>query len=128
LYTMIHAKYILRPLTKRLSREFLLSVIRINIRWCLGLFDFFVRFKLGVFTRFIPIADVRNFPDTLSTAERIEWAIMDTFDALSPKFDSPQRVASVVRMFAESGCSITFAGYVECGSGKASVVRAIREK
>jgi SAM-dependent methyltransferase len=126
-YTMIHAKYILRPLTKRLSKELLLSLIRVNIKWCLVFFDLLVRFKLGVFTRFIPIADVRNFPDTLSTAERIEWAVMDTFDALSPKHDSPQRVTSVVRMFAESGCSITFAGFVECGSGKASVVRAIKE-
>lgn len=37
-------------------------------------------------------------------AERLkEWAYLDTFDMLSPKFDSPQRISTVRRWFQEAG-------------------------
>jgi SAM-dependent methyltransferase len=127
-YTKIHAKYILRPLTKRLPKQLLFWLIRSNIRWLLRLFDLLVSCRLGILTRFIPITDVRNFPPTLSTLERHEWAILDTFDAFSPEFDSPQKLESVVRMFSNCGCSVTFAGWVSYGDAKASVVRAVRQR
>lgn len=126
-YTKAHAKYILRPITRRLPKEVTLQFIRANITWMLRLFDILVYLKLGVFTRFIPITDVRSFPVTLSVAERLEWALMDTFDGFSPEFDNPQRLESVVRMFTRTGCRVTFADCVPHSSGVAAVVRAVRE-
>ena len=125
-YTKIHSKYILRPVTKRLPPQTLLTLIRKNVRWMLFFFDFLCRIQLGALTRFIPIADVRSFPGTLNPEQRIEWAVMDTFDAFSPEFDNPQKVSDVVKMFQGSGCRVTFAGRVEYDGRYSTVVRAVK--
>lgn len=127
-YTKIHSKYLLRPITKRLPRSILVWLIRKNIRWMLALFDFLCKFQMGFLTRFIPVTDVRGFPKTLSFEQRIEWAVMDTFDAFSPEFDYPQRISDVIKMFEDSGCEIAFAGKVSYEFGVSSVVRAVRKK
>lgn len=125
-YTKIHSKYILRPLTKRLPKPLLLRLIRLNIRWMLGLSDLFCDLRLGVLTRFIPITDVRGFPKNLLPAQRREWAVMDTFDAFSPEFDNPQRLEDVARMFSQRGCEVTFAGMACYPAGCSAVVRAYK--
>jgi hypothetical protein len=125
-YTKIHSKYLLRPLTKRLPKPLLLSLIQLNIRSMLALFDLLCALRLGALTRFIPIADVRVFPQNLSLAQRREWAVMDTFDAFSPEFDNPQRIADVARMFSRRGCEVTFAGVAHYQGGCSTVVRAFK--
>jgi len=125
-YTRIHSKYILRPVTKRLPKPLLLRLLQVNIRWMLPLFDLLCALRLGALTRFIPITDLRLFPRGLSTDQRREWAVMDTFDGLSPQFDNPQRLADVVRMFTSRGCEIGFAGLACFPGGTATVVRAIK--
>lgn len=127
-YTKIHSKYILRPFTKRLSKPTLLKLIKNNIGWMLAIFDILCKIRLGIFTRFIPITDVRNFPISLDAAKRREWAIMDTFDGLSPEYDNPQRVEKVVRMFTSYGCEVTSYGWVSFSGGSAMVVRATKRK
>lgn len=125
-HTKIHSKYILRPITKRIPKPFLLSLIRHNVRWMMMLFDLLCVLRLGALTRFIPIADVRYFPRELTQRQRYEWAVMDTFDAFSPEFDNPQRVRDVARMFTDLGCDVMFAGEVDFVSGVSTVVRAIK--
>jgi hypothetical protein len=44
----------------------------------------------------------------------------------SPRFDKPQRIPAVAKMFERANADVTFAGFVDCGTGKAAVVRAIR--
>ena len=90
------------------------------------LFDLACSWRLGALTRFIPITDVRGFPDSLSERQRREWAVMDTFDGLSPKYDNPQKVENVVQMFTLNGCEVLHAGVVSYGSGTAMVVRAVK--
>jgi SAM-dependent methyltransferase len=125
-YTKFHSKYLLRPLTRRLSKQKLLKLIVNNVDWMLFLFDLLCRLRLGVLTRFIPITDVRNFPNNLDAAKRREWAVMDTFDGLSPEYDNPQRIENVVRMFTSYGCEIKSSGWVSFLGGAAMVVRAIK--
>ena len=125
-YTRIHSKYLFRPFLKRLPKQFLLALIKLNIGWMLGLFDLLCKLRLGIFTRFIPITDVRGFPRNLSPSQRREWAIMDTFDAFSPQYDNPKRLEEVVSMFVDRRCKITFAGLIEHSSGTAMVVRAVK--
>jgi SAM-dependent methyltransferase len=125
-YTKIHSKYILRPLTKRLPKPLLLRLIRLNIRWMLALFDALCALRLGAFTRFIPITDVRGFPNDLSPSQRREWAVMDTFDGFSPEFDNPKRVEDVAHMFSQRGCEVVFAGMAHYPGGCSTVVRAIK--
>ena len=127
-YTKIHAKYILRPITKRLPKGLLLKLIRRNIRWLLALFDLLCTLKLGAFTRFIPITDVRGFPSSLSILQRREWAVLDTFDMFSPEYDCPQRIEAVENMFRRNNTEIKFAGVVDFDetTGRAAVIRAVK--
>lgn len=125
-YTVVHAKYIFRPITKRLSAASLLRIINKNMNWMSKLANFLIRIRFGALTRFIPIVDVRTLPKELSIKQRREWLIMDTFDALSPCFDEPLSVEKVKRFFTENGCKVSHAGEVIFPGGKAAVVRAIR--
>jgi SAM-dependent methyltransferase len=125
-YSKIHAKYILRPITKRLPKPLLLRFIRLNIHWMLALFDLLCILRLGALTRFIPITDIRSFPKGLTPGQRLEWAVMDTFDGFSPEFDNPQRIDDVARMFSRRGCEVTFAGVARYPAGSSTVVRAIK--
>ena len=109
-----------------LPHRLLLRIIRFNIIWMLPLFDALVFLNLGFLSRFLPITDIRCFPDGLSPKLRREWAVMDTFDAFSPQFDNPQRVCDVATFFRNSGCRIDFAGYVSFNGGSSPVVRAAR--
>jgi len=125
-YTKVHSKYLVRPLTKRLPKAVLLGLIRRNIKWLLFAFDLFCSVGLGVLTRFIPITDVRMFPKNLTADQRREWAIMDTFDGLSPEYDNPQRLGSVVKMFERNGCDVIFSGLAHYADGASTVVRATK--
>ena len=87
-YTMVHSKYILRPLTKKLSHKFLYKLISTNINWMMRLFDLLCLINLKILTRFIPITDLSQFPQNLTFSQRKKWAIMDTFDMFSPEFDN----------------------------------------
>jgi ubiquinone/menaquinone biosynthesis C-methylase UbiE len=126
-YTKLHSKYILRPITKRISKKFLLFLIKKSVPLSLIIFDTLIKLKLGFLSRFLPITDVRGFPKKLNNKQRIEWAIMDTFDAFSPEFDNPQRLNKVIQMFEEDGCKVTFGGLVKFKGGSAVVVRAFKK-
>ena len=52
----------------------------------------------------IPVANYK-FIYPLTDAEHIEWSILDTFDALSPNFDSPQTLTEVQKWFDEAELS-----------------------
>lgn len=122
--TKLHAKYLLRPWTKRMPHDRLLDLIERNADWLIRLSDAMTRAGLGVLTRFLPLVDLRNFPSGLDPKLRREWAVLDTFDMFSPEHDHPQRIRDVTAMFERSGADVNFAGEVDAGSGLASVVRA----
>ncbi len=125
-YTKINAKYLLRPLTKRLPNKILLDLITININWMIKLFDFLSINNLKLLSRFIPITDISNFPKYLSKKKRREWAIMDTFDGLSPQFDNPMRINMVKKLLISMGCKVIYAGIIKYDEGSAAVVKAIK--
>jgi SAM-dependent methyltransferase len=127
LWTKIHAKYMLRPITKRMDPDRLLRLIKRNIDWLMVSADLLDRLKLGILRRFLPIVDIKGtMPKDLTKAQLREWVILDTFDMLSPEFDNPQRISSVKAMFERGGADVTFAGYVDAGSGRAAVVRGVK--
>ena len=128
-WTKINAKYFLRPITKKMAHERLLSLIENNIDWLISAHYIFHRIGLGFLTRFLPICNVKeSFPKSLTKAQVREWAILDTFDQYSPEHDHPQRIADVVKMFERYGVKVTFSGFEKFGEGMAvSVVRGIKE-
>ena len=127
-WTKLNAKYLLRPVTKRMPHVELLGRIDRNIDWMMRAHHALVRLRMGALTRFLPIADLRYIlPKTLSPEQAREWAVLDTFDMYSPEYDQPQRVEWVADMMRRSGATVTFAGYVDVAGAQAAVVRAIRE-
>jgi SAM-dependent methyltransferase len=126
-WTKIHAKYLLRPLTRRLSHERLLELIDRNIDWLMAAHRGLTRIGLGAFTRFLPVADIRYvLPEGLSANQQREWAALDTFDMFSPEYDQPQHLEAVAKMFERAGASVSFAGYV--GKARGAVVRGVRRR
>jgi SAM-dependent methyltransferase len=126
-WTKLHAKYLLRPLTRRMSHERLLATIERHVDKMIAVSNFLDRRGLGLLKRFLPLADFKGtMPSDLPPAELREWVVLDTFDMFSPAFDNPQRLKDVAAMFDRAGAQVSFAGHVDHGSGSAAVVRAIR--
>lgn len=127
-WTKINAKYLLRPVTKRMDHQRLLSLIERNADRLIASSDALDRWGLGRLRRFLPVVDIQGtMPPGLSHRQLREWVILDTFDMFSPEHDHPQRIGAVAEMFERAGADVTFAGFVECGTGNSAVVRALRK-
>lgn len=126
-WTKLNAKYLLRPITRRMDHARLLALVDRNIDWLMAAHRALTRWKLGALTRFLPIADLRYvLPKGLTPEAEREWAVLDTFDMFSPQYDRPQRVERVADMFRHAGATVTFAGFVDVAGARAAVVRAVR--
>jgi SAM-dependent methyltransferase len=128
-WTKVNAKYILRPITKKMSHERLMNLIEKNVDWLMSVHYMLHHIGLGFATRFLPICNVKeSFPKSLTKAQVREWTILDTFDQYSPEHDHPQRIGDVVKMFERYGVKVTFSGFKKFGNGMtASVVRGIKK-
>jgi SAM-dependent methyltransferase len=105
-------KYFLRPLTKNMNDKFLYKLVELFTP-PLFYFTCFLRkippnflgkilFKISQFT--IPIRNYR-FIDKFDNKDNqfiIEYAIHDTFDALSPKYDSPTSARQIKEIATKS--------------------------
>lgn len=100
---LLQWKYVLRPITKRMSADRLYSVIASVVPRLLPL----VRVARAVFgragVRLFPIAEYSHFG--LPPALAREWAILDTFDMYSPVHDHPQTLQTVRQWFENAGCA-----------------------
>ena len=130
-WTKVHAKYLLRPITKRMSHEKLLGKIERNADRLINLYTFFDKIGIGrIMNRFLPICDIKGtLPSNLTKEELREWVILDTFDMYSPQHDHPQTLDTVKRWFEEAGMQVTFADYIIYGKEKfsAAVVKGIKK-
>lgn len=103
-YTKLFAKYLLRPVTRRLPARLLLRLIETAMPVLFPLTN--VLFSVPVVGKvaqfLIPVAnyfDKKEF--TLS--QRYQEAILDTFDMLSPAYDRPMTAREVRRVFERMG-------------------------
>ena len=103
-WTRLYSKYLIRPLTKRLDKEKLLAGIKGLMPVLFPVTD--VLFRLPVAGRLfmfaIPVANYTN-ERALSRRQRYDWAILDTFDMLSPQYDRPQTRQDVERALFSEG-------------------------
>jgi SAM-dependent methyltransferase len=105
-WTLLNAKYLIRPLTRRLPAWFLLPLTRIVVT---VLFPFTeILFRLPVlgklFGFLIPIADY-TFAREMSLIQRYRATVLDTFDMLSPAYDHPLNYAELSGALSRSGVS-----------------------
>ena len=127
-WTKIHAKYILRPITKRMDRSRLLRLISLNIGWLIVFAKFLRYSRLSFLSRFLPIVDLSTIPPSLTPEEFREWVVLDTFDMFSPEHDHPRRIKDVKSFLEKKGLGVTFAGKVKYSEAdSAAVVRGIKQ-
>lgn len=127
-WTKLHAKYIFRPYTKKLSHEQLYKKIDANIGWLIKTYRFFSKIGIGKFTnRFLPVCDIDGtLPKNLTAEQLREWCVLDTFDMFSPEYDQPQRLSTVVRWFNKYGMQKINGRYVSYENCYAPVVSAVK--
>lgn len=90
---MFRWKYALRPFTKHVNPHTLYKIIQSYAKFAFELTNFLHRFPGGryfnhVVVPFLNYRQVKEFA-SLSDDRIIEYAIHDTFDALSPTYDTP---------------------------------------
>lgn len=103
-WTRLYGKYLVRPVTKRLSDQTLLRSIKGLMPILFPLTEIAFRVPLAgrLFIFAIPVANYVN-ERQLSWRDRYSWAILDTFDMLSPQYDQPQTQQEVEQALAGAG-------------------------
>ena len=101
--TRFITKYMIRHLTKRINHELLYKMCKIYICFMWPIARLINRLPRGrTINWMLLIADYRG---AYELPEKIlkEWAILDTFDMLSPAYDQPQRLVEVRDWFKQAG-------------------------
>lgn len=97
-------KYWLRPLTKRMRRDRLFALVQRMVPILLPISRLLGRVpKIGRKLRWlVPVANYEGiYP--LNERQIKEWAVLDTFDMLSPAYDRPQPRAALREWIAKAG-------------------------
>ncbi len=105
-WTKLNAKYLVRPITRRLPPSVLLKAIETVMPVVFPVADKVFRLpRIGRLAQFVvPVAvyvDEKGFSDE----QRYQEAILDTFDMLSPRYDSPMTWKEAERALREVGVS-----------------------
>jgi SAM-dependent methyltransferase len=89
-WTLLNGKYVARRITRHLPERVLMRLVSIAVPIAFPITEVLFRIPvLGRLFKFaIPIADYVDNPQ-LDLRERYRWALMDTFDMLSPYYDQP---------------------------------------
>lgn len=104
LRTLLHTKYLFRPITKRLPQKTLFHFLEKTVPFLLRVSQALGHVPgLGrVLKRLVPVADYTGvYPLTQRQLE--EWALLDTFDMLGPQYDSPQTTSTIRNWMANAG-------------------------
>lgn len=103
-FTLLFSKYLLRFFTTKVNKKFLLFSIQTVMPILFPLTEVLFRFPLigRLFMFIIPVANYVDNSD-LSLKQRYNWAILDTFDMLSPEYDYPQTQSEVKNELSRAG-------------------------
>lgn len=87
----LHPKYLLRPMTTRMASQRLFSLVQRTAPALLSISSAVAAMPAvgPILRRAIPVANYRGLLP-LNERQIEEWAILDTFDWLSPVYDNPQ--------------------------------------
>lgn len=101
LIQILQTKYWVRPITTRLPIKFLYQLCSIYVKLIWPLTKVIHRLPRGQkINGALLIADFRHF--SIPDEKLKEWAILDTFDMLSPTYDIPQTLETMRQWFAEA--------------------------
>lgn len=99
--SLLHWKYLLRPITRRMRKEALYRLIEMVTPPLVPIAKLLRRVAGRIGARLVPIVEYSHLglPHELN----VQWAILDTFDMYSPAHDHPQSLESVARWFRDAG-------------------------
>lgn len=102
--SMMLPKYWLRPVTRRVPKPLLFDVLRrvVPVMLPVSRGAASVPFVGHYLRRVVPVANYDGVLP-LSAEQNREWALLDTFDWLSPRYDNPQTPAAVRRYLEDAG-------------------------
>lgn len=107
-------KYIWRPFVKNMPPENLLRLVRGYLRWWFPVDNIIRNVPFGkALLSVVPIPCWNYVGSGLTYEQRREWAVLDTFDALSAKYDNPltlQQVEELVRSEQNASTEVFFGG------------------
>jgi 2-polyprenyl-3-methyl-5-hydroxy-6-metoxy-1,4-benzoquinol methylase/uncharacterized protein YbaR (Trm112 family) len=117
-WSRLNGKYVVRPLTRRLPNETLLRVVEASMTVLYPLTSaIFPLPVVGRLARFvIPVANYVGTTE-LAPEQAYREAVLDTFDMLSPRYDSPmtwQEVQTVLRNVGAREWTFTKRVPIEC--------------
>jgi SAM-dependent methyltransferase len=99
---LFQTKYWVRPITRKLNPVFLYRIVNAYVRFMWPICRLIRKLPYGrQLNRVLLVADYGGIYD-LSEEMLEEWAIFDTFDMLSPAYDSPQTLDTVDQWFNEA--------------------------
>lgn len=103
---LIHPKYILRPITKRIPPRILFKIVKEWVSFSLPI-SRFLRKKLGwrqgLVERLLAVANYEGAVPGINSSNVYEWALLDTFDWFSPQYDNPMTQKEVESTLRECG-------------------------
>ena len=95
--TWYWSKYWVRPFTKRMSKQALFRLLEITVPFLLFVHDVmrFIPFVgRNLAHRLVPVCQYKySFP--FNKQQNLEWALLDTFDMLSPEHDHPKSLEEI---------------------------------
>ncbi|HUQ32934.1 MAG TPA: methyltransferase domain-containing protein [Pyrinomonadaceae bacterium] len=103
-WTRLYSKYLIRSITKRMDEKRLLARIKGLMPVLFPVTNVLFRLPLAgrLFMFLIPVANYVH-ERTLSRQQRYEWAVLDTFDMLSPRYDQPRTAREVEEALSAEG-------------------------
>lgn len=99
--SLLHWKYLLRPITRRMNKGALYRVVAGTVPLLLPAAKSLRRFAGRPGARLVPIVEYSTLG--LPAKLNLEWAILDTFDMYSPTHDHPQTLRTVQRWYEKAG-------------------------
>jgi 2-polyprenyl-3-methyl-5-hydroxy-6-metoxy-1,4-benzoquinol methylase/uncharacterized protein YbaR (Trm112 family) len=101
LAALLHWKYVLRPITRRMRKEALYRLVERATPPLVPIAKWLRRSGGRWGARLVPIVEYTHLG--LAPALNVQWAILDTFDMYSPAHDHPASLATVTAWFVQAG-------------------------
>ncbi len=98
----LKTKYWVRPFTRKMELDRLYRLVNgyVNFMWPLS--RLIARLPYGwQFNKFLLVMNYQGLHNLKEDAMK-EWAVLDTFDMLSPAYDHPQKIGTVRQWFEEA--------------------------
>lgn len=116
---LLQWKYLLRPITRRVTPEKLYRLVRRAVPPLVPVAAGLRRLAGRAGARLVPIQEYSYLG--LRPELNVEWAVLDTFDMYSPSYDLPKSLTEVQRWCVEAGLA-----EIEVGPGQNGVVARAR--